>query len=262
MKHLAPSNHFFIIFISAFFLTTVSFAQYNGGNTELSRFPLPKPAIAQSFVAVMPSNAYSGYKTVSDDQGHSYIRVGNFRVQGSPYLFNSNVQGYLFLGQKKGAQVQLAYDTYGQQLEFYRPDNGEVGTKQLNEIDSFYIISDGKAVKENLFFVNARVIDPSKKYFLQQLLDGDKFSLYKLNKSSLQIVNDNYIESDLREFANDQEYFYLEAGKKTLKKFKPNLRSVKNEFTQADISTMLTDEELSADTDQALKKFFTYLNLK
>ena len=234
----------------------------NGIYVDPSRFALPVPAVQQTFALSERPLGYAAYNPITDNQGNSYIRIGGYRVKGSPYLFSQNVHGYIFLTKNNGVATELAYDTYNQQLQFYIPETQQTGTEKLEDVDSFYISKDENTVKQNMVFINARIIDPSKKYFLQKLVGGNKYSLYKLNKSELQIPSDNYVESDLREFDLEQQYFYLEKGGKALKKIKPSFRFLKNEFKDVTIDNMVNDAELSNDPDIALQMFFLKLDDK
>ena len=264
MNILKYTRPILVIVISSFFLISTVFSQIatnpNGGlYINPSQFAQARPAVEQAFTFSGAPQAYPGYQPILDNSGNSFIRIGNFRVKGNPYLFTKNVDGYIFYG-GKGKAVELAYDTYAQQLDYYDSKTQKTGINKLNDVDSFYIKGDGSLVKQDLFFINARFVDPSKKFFLQKLFTGSNYNLYKLNKSALQIMSSNYIESDLREFSLNQEYFYTITGSKMMKKIKLSAKFLHEEFENTSSKIPVNDDELSADPDTVLKHFFSKLD--
>ena len=81
----------------------------------------------------------------------------------------------------------------------------------------------------------------------------------KKYKSELNYVSENYIQSELREFEMQSEYYYKSADEKGLKKIKPNAYSVAKEFKNVtDLSKVVTADDFSVNQEAAFIKAFSY----
>lgn len=203
------------------------------------------------------------YNRLLLEKGNSVSRIGNFKVNGTPYLFGGQQMGVLFMRGEKAAYAYLSYNTYEQTMEYVVTLNaGQPLLKPTGIIDSFIIIKNTDlSLLSDLVFVSAKIVNASDNGFYQKVAGGPKFLLLKKYKSDLGIVSTNYIQSDLRQFDLSYEYFYFNAASNELKKLKPNLGFLKKEFkAQTDISAIAGNDDFSYDPENTLIKIFQILN--
>lgn len=191
---------------------------------------------------------------------NSISRIGNYRVQGTPFLFGGKLAGTLFVHTVNPASVLIGYNTHKQTVEYAQSLNDDY-LKPTLEVDSF-ILNKNPSLKleDDLKFINGSIINGPKKGFYQEVCGGDKYVLYKFYSSVLGIVSTNYIEADLRQFNLDYEYYYLERGIKKVREVKQNLGFVKKEFNNAEANSAVTNEDFKYSPELALIKVFGVLN--
>jgi hypothetical protein len=219
--------------------------------------------IAQQLSYSDPATAYMRLLLEKSGEG-SYQQIGNFKVVGTSYLYGPKLAGDIYTPKEKATNIQLSYNTYNQQIEAYQNNSERPIIMKLAEVDSFRLIAARNAdFKEDLLFVNATKLDPSKKFFGQVVASGKRFNLYKAYKSELGYVSTNYVQSELRQFDLNFDYYYSDSAKAGLKKLKVTPGGLKKEFNEiADITTFANDEELGTNPEYALRKIFTVLNNK
>ena len=153
----------------------------------------------------------------------------------------------------------MSYNTYLQSVEF--SSGQQTLTKDISDLDSFELKSDGNNIIENMFFINPKFINSTDKTFFQLVSKGAKFNLYKKYSGSLDIVTTNYVQSNLRQFVMAVDYFYLDVKSASLTKLKVTKRGLAKEFSsKPEVSTFLETANLNTNTDNALKSLFVFLN--
>ena len=248
LKHLPFGFCILIPFFSS--------AQFNPGNSQFA----PIPAIPQTFANMV--DAAIGYSAWAlENNENSYKRIGAYKVRGTPYLFGGAYNGDVYAKNQVGKKVIIGYDTYQQQLEIYIGSVDPI-LKHLNEIDSFTLRKDTNTYfKEDLFFVNSQLLDSSKHLFLVQVYKGKRFSLYKHYYSKLGIVSENYVQSELRQFDLNFEFYYHDNTKHQLKKIRLAPKFLKNEFGEfLNVGSVIDLEGLNRNPQFELLKIFTGLN--
>jgi hypothetical protein len=193
----------------------------------------------------------------------SYQRIDNYKVIGTSYFLGEKRRADLFAKGETAYNIYISYNTYNQEVEFYSSANpNQPLVKEAKLIDSFEIKQDlTNSVPENIKFVNGSFIGGDLNSFYRLLHAGSRFSLYKKYKSTLGIVTTNYIQSELRQFDLNSEYYYYNQQTMRLEKLKSNLGAVKKEFkTVKDVSTVASQEEFTSNPDSALKTIFAFLN--
>jgi hypothetical protein len=229
-------------------------------------------AICFSLLISNDSVAQSGYTDFALDYsrliiaktpGGVYQLIGPYKVVGTSFLLGEKNKGDLFSPEAKAYNISLSYNTYNQQVEFYSTSNPDKPlVKEPGTVDSFILHENpGQFITHPLKFIyGARLGSSEKSYFLE-LYAGPKYSVYKRYKSDLGYVSTNYIQSELREFDLEYEYFYKDTSKPGLKKLKTNASSIISEFKNVkDISPVFTVDDFSVDQEAALRKAFEYLN--
>jgi hypothetical protein len=219
-------------------------------------------ANGQALSYVDPASAYQRVLLEKGDGG-TYQQIGTFKVTGTSYLFGEKLKGAVFAGKESGSNISLSYNTYTQELDIYTNGSSFAILKPAIQVDSFLMQkpADSKYMKEDLFFYGSHILDPSlKPCFLQVLLPGKRFSLLKAYNSGLDIVTTNYIQSDLRQFSLEVNYYFYDAEKQTLQKIKMSRRKVAEAFkAYMDVSDLVRDD-FGSRPEENLKEIIGVLN--
>jgi predicted RNA-binding protein with PUA domain len=206
----------------------------------------------------------AGYLRVMLEKGSegTYQQIGTFKVKGTSYLFGEKLKGGIFTKTEKSEHVELGYNTYSQTVDVNL--NGVQSIeKKVSEVDSFIIYNNNSAfLKKDLLFYSSKLITPkAKDGFYQVISTGPKFNVYKGYTASLEIVSTNYIQSDLRQFSLDYNFYYTDNKTKELKKIKISKKKLVDEFKNVmDVSIFLDEDEMEKNPELALIKVFNALN--
>ena len=192
----------------------------------------------------------------------TYTLIGIYKVKGSPYLFAGKHNGDLFSPKEKAYNIEIRYNAYNQEVEFYSTSNSTPLVKTVGEVDSFIIKQDiASGITNDLRFIYGQLIGSSEKAYFQLVESGDRFSLYKRYKADIKYVSENYIQSELRQFELESDYFYYNAETKSLKKLKMNLASINKEFKSIpDVSAIITNDAFVNNPEEMLKKVIQAFN--
>ncbi len=230
-----------------FILITVSFASI--------------ASFAQAVAYSDPAQAY--VKLLLDKDASTFSRIDGFKVIGTCYLFGEKNTGSVFAKEGKAINISLSYNTYNQQVEVYSEGQEKPIYKDWQTIDSFFLKSTHASsdYKQELQFVNAKLIGSQEKGFMQIVYTGLKFTLLKKYKSELGYSSTNYIQSDLRQFDLNYDYFYLNNQTKAVTKLRKNSSSIRKEFKFIkDIDTLVNDDVFTTNQEAALVQLFVVLN--
>lgn len=205
--------------------------------------------------------AQSYNRLLIEKNSNTYFRIYNFKVIGSPYLFGEKHEGSLFAKDGTTHNIFLRYNTFNQEVEFFSKENPlKPLVKAPDGIDSFNFRQNmAEGIAEDLLFIYGLHIGATDKSFYQLLSKGGKFNLYKKYKAELGIVSTNYVQSELRQFNLNYEYFYTVTATKTIKKLKATRNAIIQEFKNVkDLSEEL--ESFNVNPDKALINVFIKLN--
>jgi len=199
---------------------------------------------------------------IEKDNG-TYIRVSNYKVIGSPYLFGEKHKGSMFAPTEIANNIFLSYNTFNQELEFYtvaNPDRSLIKAPGL--VDSFKFQRNiGQGVAQELLFIYGPIIGANDKTYYQMVSQGNHFNLYKKYTGELGIVSTNYVQSELRQFNLNYEYYYTDAATKAIRKFKVSRNAIIKEFKSVkNLSAEFDQESLNVDPENTLKGIFEFLN--
>lgn len=227
-------------------------------------------ANSNSLVAFKPDSrgwtdpALNHNKLLQQQAGDGVFKlIGPYKVIGSSYLFGEHHKADLFAPEAKAFNIYVSYNTYNQELEFYSSSNPNSPlVKEPGTVDSFMIHANKEAGFEHpLKFIYGAALGTKEKYFFQEICKGEFFSLYKRYKSDLGYSSSNYVQSELRQFDLQYEYYYQEKGSKSLKKIKPNSVSVVKEFKSVkDLSPDITAKDFEGNPETGFCKAFGLLN--
>jgi len=193
----------------------------------------------------------------------SYKLIGPFKVVGTSYLFGEKNKGNLFSPGVNAFNIQLNYNTYNQEIEFFSTANPDKPlVKEPGTVDSFTLLTNvSLGINQPLKFVYGAQLGSSEKAFFMELYAGPRFSIYKRYKSDLGYVSTNYIQPELRQFDLLYDYFYSDSAKQGLKRLKPNSSSIIKEFKSIkDISSVFNNDDFTINQEEALRKAFEFLN--
>ncbi len=205
-----------------------------------------------------PAQGYLKLLLDKNNEG-SYQQVGNFRVIGSAYLYGERIMGSAFATNEKSENVNLSYNLYKQQIDVYPNASNYAILKSASEIDSFILFkSESQYQKEDLRFYSSKLFKTDKKnIFLLSVYNGNLYSLYKSYTASLDFVSTNYIQSDLRQFSIDYNYYYCNNKNKQLIKIKLTKKKIVEEFKDIiDATPFLYDQNFNSNAEQSLKFMF------
>lgn len=219
---------------------------------------------AQALSYVDPASAYQRVLLEKGD-AVTYQQVGTYKVTGSPYLYGEKLNGAVYAGKESGANISLSYNTYKQELDIYVNGSDFAIIKPALLVDSFLIIkpADSKYLKDNIQFYSSQLLDPSMKpCFFQLVAPGKRFKLLKAYASNLDYVSTNYIQSDLRQFSLDYQYYFFDANTQKLIKLKLNRKKIVDAFkAYRDVSDLIRDD-FGAQPEENLKEIIEVLNKK
>lgn len=127
------------------------------------------------------SDAAQAYNRLLIEKNNGiYIRIGNYKVVGTPYLFGEKNKGDLFAKGETGYNILINYNTYNQEVEFYSSNLTKPLIKEPQQVDSFILKQNaGSVIEENLKFISGEVLGIDDDSFYQLMYAGPKFNLYK-----------------------------------------------------------------------------------
>jgi hypothetical protein len=218
-------------------------------------------ASSQALSYLDPASAFLRIYLEKGSEG-TYQQIGNFKVIGTSYLFGEKLKGGIYTKTEKSEHVELGYNTYNQSLDV-KLNGVQSITKKAAEVDSFVIYANNSEfIKIDLFFYSSALVSPkAKDGFYQVISTGSKYNLYKGYTAALDIVSTNYIQSDLRQFTLEYNFYYTDNSTKDFKKLKLSKKKIVDEMkSKMDVSIFLDEEELDKNPEIALKKVFNALN--
>jgi hypothetical protein len=216
---------------------------------------------AQAASYTDPGAAYLKMFLEKGSEG-TYQQIGNFKVIGTSYLFGEQLKGGIFTKTEKSENVKLGYNTYNQSVDVNFNGVQSI-TKKAAEVDSFVIYANNSDfIKNDLLFYSSALVSPkAKDGFYQVISTGNKYNLYKGYTAALDIVSTNYIQSDLRQFTLEFNFYYTDNNTKDFKKLKLSKKKIVDDLKKImDVSIFLDEEELDKNPGIALKKVFNALN--
>jgi len=218
-------------------------------------------ASSQALSYLDPASAFLRIYLEKGSEG-TYQQIGNFKVIGTSYLFGEKLKGGIYTKTEKSEHVELGYNTYNQSLDV-KLNGVQSITKKAAEVDSFVIYANNSEfIKNDLLFYSSALVSPkAKDGFYQVISTGSKYNLYKGYTAALDIVSTNYIQSDLRQFTLEYNFYYTDNSTKDFKKLKLSKKKIVDEMkSKMDVSIFLDEEELDKNPGIALKKVFNALN--
>ncbi len=221
-------------------------------------------SIAQAASYSDPAAAYLKVMLEKGGEG-TYQQIGSFKVIGTSYLFGDRLMGSVYAGKEKSEKVSLGYNMYNQELDIYASPTSSSSkiSRSVATIDSFVVFaSQSEFLTQDLFFYRSSLLKSDlKECFLQMVCKGNRFTLFKAYSAVFDYVSTNYIQSDLRQFSIEYNYYYLDATTQQLKKLKLSRKKMIDEFKSVkDIGPYYNNETFDLNPELSLKNIFNALN--
>ena len=141
--------------------------------------------------AIDPATAYNKYLVGQNNR--KYTQIGQYKVLGTPYLFDSKHLGNMFAKTETGFNILLSYNVYNQEVEFTSSSNPDQPlVKEPGTVDSFILKKDSLIASDMLFIYGAHLGFKDKQYYLQ-VSKGDKYQLFKKYKANMEVVSTNIL---------------------------------------------------------------------
>lgn len=160
-----------------------------------------------------------------------YIRIGGYRVKGSPFLLGEAFNGIItYKDGKTVSNEKILYNLYSQKA-------GIDINKQIFErdipLESFSINLPEHLGGEKLLFNNSYVYGrPELKGFLNVLEDGNRATLLKMFKIKLVTDPTNNLDKDRKVFEQYSEYYIYLKSSKTLHSIKTRKKDILKVLSQ------------------------------
>ena len=170
-----------------------------------------------------PISAYNRH--VIENWQSDYLRIGQYRVKGSPYLLGEPFLGDIaYASGTKINGMKILYDIHAQQAGV------ETEGKMLNskeEVNEFTINLSEKFGSGKLVFKNSAAYgQPKLKIFLNVLEEGEKVALLKAYRTKLVSDPGDLYAKDLKIFEQYYEYYLYDVASKKLMKVKLRDRDI------------------------------------
>lgn len=212
---------------------------------------------AQDMV-VFQSNMRS--KAANKFYEEEFRTVGTYKVKGNSFLLKGNNVSDIFTTLGYGVNLGLVFDTHTQHVAVMQPDKTSVIDLAFDEIDSFYLKIDySNKLKGPVMFRNMTLIDPSLQFYMQELVNGRNYKLYKSYYSELINASTNIAQTNLKEFEIRSDYYYIDCTQEgPLKpiKIKTNMKNLKEIFNNNESVLNILSNYTSGNREEKLIAVF------
>ena len=171
-------------------------------------------------------------KHVIEKWSNDYIRIGQYRVKGTPYLLGESYPGYItYMNGGAVMDVKVLYDIYNQKAGV---DTDGQMMESDNEVKEFMISFPEKFGGGKLLFRSSAFFEhPELKTYFNVLYDGEKVALLKAYKSRLIGDPSNLYSKELKIFEQYYEYFLFDKNAKTLHKIRLREKEILKELNDS-----------------------------
>ncbi len=173
-------------------------------------------ATAPAFAQVDPVANFN--KHIVEQWTGDYVRVGQFKVKGSPYFLGEAFPGTLTYTDGKSVKSQsVLFDLHNQKVGFRQ---GKDALEALNAVESFTIVLPVKYGDKQLLFKNSAAYGDKNNTFFNVLEDGPKFAFLKHYRTNLVADSRNMLDKEAKMFEQVFDYYIYNKEAKTLHKIK------------------------------------------
>lgn len=173
-------------------------------------------AATQTFAQVDPVGNFN--KHIVEQWTGDYVRVGQFKVKGSPYFLGEPFPGTITYSDGKSAQSQyILFDLHNQKVGFKQ---GNEALESIKAVESFSINLPDKFGNKKLLFKNGAAFGDASNTYYNILEEGPKFAFLKQYKIKLVADSRNTLDKDAKMFEQAYDYYIYNKSAKTLHKIK------------------------------------------
>lgn len=210
-----------------------------------------------SFAQVDPMGDFNKH-VVANWKG-DYIRIAQYRVKGTPYLYGESFPGSInYKGGKVFKDSKILYDLYNQ----------KAGIDEKNEIfeaddmvEEFSIVLPEKYGSQQLLFRNSSFYGEENKGFFNIVVDGEKISLLKSYKIKLSTDPANPMDKDIKIFDQYFDYYLYSKSEQKLAKIKLKEKDVANFIKDAPfVKKQLNEQYIDLTKESGVKKLIIAYN--
>lgn len=188
------------------------------------------------------------------------VRVGPYKVKGSPFLLGEAFQGFIkYTNNTSITQVNILYDTYNQKVG--KAENNEL--IEANEpVQEFFLTLPEKYGAAKLLFRNGAYYgEASGKHYYNVLVQGEKISLLKLFKNKVVPDPENLYSKDERIFEQSYEYYMYDAVSKSVSRLKLREKELLGKLNdQGKLKAFLQTNKLDITNEADLVQLFGFAN--
>lgn len=173
-------------------------------------------AATQTFAQVDPVGNFNRH--IVEQWTGDYVRVGQFKVKGTPYFLGEPFPGTITYTDGKTAKSnQILFDLQNQKVGF-KQDNQAL--ESLQAVENFTITLPEKFGSKKMLFKNGVAFGDAGNNYYNVLEEGPKFAFLKLYKTKLMPDNRNTMDKEARVFEQVYDYYIYNKTTKTLHKIK------------------------------------------
>ncbi len=173
-------------------------------------------AASPAFAQVDPVANFN--KHIVEQWTGDYVRIGQWKVKGSPYFLGEAFPGTLTYNDGKSVKSQtVLFDLHNQKVGFRQ---GNEALEALNAVESFTIKLPERFGGKQLLFKNSAAYGDKNNTFFNVLEDGPKFAFLKHYKTKLVADSRNMLDKEAKMFEQVYDYYIYNKEAKTLHKIK------------------------------------------
>lgn len=211
----------------------------------------------RSFAQVDPVGQFN--KHIVENWKGEYVRISQYRVKGTPYLFGESFPGTLVFKGGVKRDTKILYDLYNQ----------KAGADEKNSIlesdqvlEEFSISLPAKFGGNTLLFRSTDLFgNSSLKSYFNVLEDGSKISLLKIFKIKLVSDPSNMFDKELKIFEQYYEYYLYNKISKELSKIKLKEKDIIKQLGSEDfIKKLISENELNISQEPDMIKLIQAYN--
>lgn len=157
-----------------------------------------------------------------------YIRIGPYKVKGSPFLFDQSFTGSIkYFGGKSATNVKVLYDLYNQKAGVEEVSKKEIFTAS-EPIEEFLITLPASLGGQALLFRNGVSFGNAEQPVYYNVLQDGTITFLKLFKIKLIPDPSSMLDKEVKIFEQYAEYYLYSKKSNKLQKIKLRQKDVAN----------------------------------
>lgn len=200
-------------------------------------------------------------KFIAQNWAGDYVRIGQYKVKGTPYLLGESFPGTITYRGGTKADAKILYDLYTQKAG---EDVRNTIAEATQPVEQFTILLPEKFGEEKLLFQSSDMFgNESLKVYFNVLEDGSKASLLKVFK--IKLVSDpvNMMDKEQKLFEQYYEYYLYNKTTKELAKIKLKAKDFSKQLGDDNfVKTFIDNGDLDVSNEKHAIKLIKGYNTK